>query len=297
MSTGFTQAGLTPQTAIVNADGTPTVFFFRWLMASRAAMLSSSDLQILESFDAGALDGAADAGARIDEALALASPQDAAQASRDGVGDGYGLGVLALAPPAPDNEDDRYALAAYAAAPPVSTPIAIPASAPVLASDGSALVIPATLPHNDVWVGDASGVPVPTALSAIAAPSLAAQIAYGTADLTLTTAYAPITGAAITIAAAGTYLITAVFDFSCMGAGDAGAALLGALSVASAIESQVAVFSVPAAGARIMVSQQWILALSAGTVLQLMAEKTGGTGASVCYAGSTTTVISAIRVA
>jgi hypothetical protein len=25
-------AGLTPQMAIINADGTPTVFFFRWLL-------------------------------------------------------------------------------------------------------------------------------------------------------------------------------------------------------------------------------------------------------------------------
>jgi hypothetical protein len=49
-----THAGLTPQMAIVDANGRPTMFFFRWLLTIGGAALTSDDLSILESFDPGA---------------------------------------------------------------------------------------------------------------------------------------------------------------------------------------------------------------------------------------------------
>ena len=48
-----THAGLTPQMSIVDANGRPTMFFFRWLLTIGGAALTSSDLSILESFDPG----------------------------------------------------------------------------------------------------------------------------------------------------------------------------------------------------------------------------------------------------
>ena len=44
------QAGLTPQIAIVNGDGTPTFFFFRWLLTIRNSAFTAADLEILEAF-------------------------------------------------------------------------------------------------------------------------------------------------------------------------------------------------------------------------------------------------------
>jgi hypothetical protein len=58
--------GLTPQISIVNSDGTPTMFFFRWLMTiggkTVSTALAASDLESLEPYDAGA-DAALAAGA------------------------------------------------------------------------------------------------------------------------------------------------------------------------------------------------------------------------------------------
>jgi len=49
-----TEAGLTPKTPIVNTDGTPTTFFFRWLLAMRLGATTADDIALLEGFDAGA---------------------------------------------------------------------------------------------------------------------------------------------------------------------------------------------------------------------------------------------------
>ena len=49
-----THAGLTPQMSIVDANGRPTMFFFRWLLTIGGAALTADDLSILESFDPGA---------------------------------------------------------------------------------------------------------------------------------------------------------------------------------------------------------------------------------------------------
>ena len=49
-----THAGLTPQMSIVDANGRPTMFFFRWLLTLGGVANASSDSSILESFDPGA---------------------------------------------------------------------------------------------------------------------------------------------------------------------------------------------------------------------------------------------------
>ena len=66
-----THAGLTPQMSIVDANGRPTMFFFRWLLTIGGAALTSADNSILESFDPGA-------DAALTES-ALADTLDAAQ--------------------------------------------------------------------------------------------------------------------------------------------------------------------------------------------------------------------------
>ena len=49
-----THAGLTPQMSIVDANGRPTMFFFRWLLTIGSSALTADDSSILESFDPGA---------------------------------------------------------------------------------------------------------------------------------------------------------------------------------------------------------------------------------------------------
>jgi hypothetical protein len=65
--------------AIVNNDGTPTVFFFRWLMSGRATGLAAADTEILETFDAG--DGALESANPEDTAASLASSGEYAAAA------------------------------------------------------------------------------------------------------------------------------------------------------------------------------------------------------------------------
>jgi hypothetical protein len=126
------------------------------------------------------------------------------------------------------------------------------------------------------------------------APALAAQIAYASANLTLTTAWQNVPGAAITVAAAGTYLVTGCVSFYC--SGDTGQNLYGGLSAASAVQGQAAVFNAPVTGEQVSLTQQWIVAVSAGAVLQLIGQKGGGTGNSlIASAGQTS--MTAIRVA
>jgi hypothetical protein len=60
-----THPGLTPQMPITNADGTPTTFFFRWLLTINGAALASQDLELLEAFDR-------DPGAAVRDALQAA---------------------------------------------------------------------------------------------------------------------------------------------------------------------------------------------------------------------------------
>jgi hypothetical protein len=315
------EAGLTPQMAIVNADGTPTMFFFRWLLASRSGLLTVGDLEILEAIADGALDAAlAENAAGVEEALSLAwligsgaAPRErfveaamhaalAGRAFADAAADGdrRALETFAAEPaPRGDAAGEIAALEALLAAPaPVSVPV-VPRSAAVVASNASADLIAATLPNNDIWVGNASNAPTPTPLSSLAgAPPLAAQIAYASANTALAAgSYTDLTGAALTITGAGTYLVTGIFDFY-YAAADGATTFQGALSVVSALQPEVAVLT-PATndGFRAMIGQQWIIAAAAGTILQLAAAQTAGTGASLCLGAGGTTMISAIRVA
>ena len=80
-----THAGLTPQMSIVDANGRPTMFFFRWLLTIGGAALTASDLDILESFDPGA-DAALTEGAiadAIDAAGVAAGFEDSVAARAD----------------------------------------------------------------------------------------------------------------------------------------------------------------------------------------------------------------------
>lgn len=67
MATALGNQGLTPQQSIVNNDGTPTMFFFRWLLSMKGAQLTTDDVELLQSFADGALD------ADLAEAVAAAS--------------------------------------------------------------------------------------------------------------------------------------------------------------------------------------------------------------------------------
>lgn len=99
------------------------------------------------------------------------------------------------------------------------------------------------------------------------------QVAYGTTGLTLTTATQNVPGCSLTLAKAGQYLIAGVFDFA---AADAGVFLIGGLSG----QTPAAIFMTPATSGRVSVTQQWVVSASAGSVVQLTASKTGGTGTS-----------------
>jgi hypothetical protein len=298
-----TEAGLTPQMAIVDAAGRPTLFFFRWLLTIGGGAVALQDLLLLEGFDAGEdLLAATAAAGQLADSETLAALADAGAAAayetEASIADTALAASLSTGPNGATADADQRALEVLMGAPPVTPQIVIPASAPVLASDAGETIIAATLPTNDVWVGDAAGVPTPTPLSAIAgAPPLAAQQAFGTADLTLGASPAPIPGASVTVAAAGTYLVIGIYDFYC-DAPDAGASTFqGGLDVASSFEPPTTVFAPGFAGSRIMIGQQWIIAAAAGTVFQLMGFKSGGSGGSLILARGATTNIVALRVA
>jgi hypothetical protein len=105
-----THGGLTPKIAIVNADGTPTMFFFRYLLTLAGSLINDFDMQVLEALQPGA--DAAIAGAQFDE---LRAEQRA-------------LELLAAAPPpAFELSQDQRALEAllFAPAPAAAAPATI----------------------------------------------------------------------------------------------------------------------------------------------------------------------------
>ena len=80
-----THAGLTPQMSIVDQNGRPTMFFFRWLLTIGGAALTSADISILESFDPGG-----------DAALAESAIADALDAAGTAAGFDGGAARAAL---------------------------------------------------------------------------------------------------------------------------------------------------------------------------------------------------------
>jgi hypothetical protein len=180
--------------------------------------------------------------------------------------------------------------------------VAPTASRPATGFNGAALgvndtgleFVDSTLNILQYWTGTLwQTIPVTVA----GAPALAAQLVYATGSLALV-AGTPnnVPGAVITASAAGTYLVTGIFDFLCTGA-DTTAQFFGYLSATSVSQTPLAVFVPEVSGARAMISQQWMVAVSAGATLQLMADKAAGTGTSQCIGGFSTTMISVIRVA
>lgn len=123
-------------------------------------------------------------------------------------------------------------------------------------------------------------------------PGNTAYLARATADIAMTTSGATVPGAQITVSQAGTYLIHADFYMGQAGA-DGGNFLVGNLLVNGATQAASADCSIPP-GYFVMNTQQWLLSLSAGTVLSLFVHKTGGTGTSTAYASNTS--ISAVWI-
>ena len=111
-------------------------------------------------------------------------------------------------------------------------------------------------------------------MAAAATPQNSAQSAQASASITLTTSFQTIPGCTLTVPRAGTYLVCGIFDFGA--SNDPGIPLLGTLSG----QSRYAVFMTAAANARATVGQHWLVSLSAGAALTLVAQKTGGSGLS-----------------
>ena len=120
-----THAGLTPQMSIVDANGRPTMFFFRWLLTIGGAALTASDLSILESFDPGA-DAALTESAIADafDAMTIAGGFDSRAEERavllGRIEELAIAGALRLSGPAPGPTADQRALEAIASAPATS---------------------------------------------------------------------------------------------------------------------------------------------------------------------------------
>jgi hypothetical protein len=97
----------------------------------------------------------------------------------------------------------------------------------------------------------------------------------------------------LTLAKAGQYLVQGNFFFNVQ-PGDGGNFMLGALPGFTPVAALSAP-TIPAGQSLVtMVSQQWVLTVSAGGSVTLQASKSGGTGNSA--AGATHTSISALWV-
>ena len=108
-----------------------------------------------------------------------------------------------------------------------------------------------------------------------ATPQNSGQIAYATTTLALTTASQAVPGCSLTLSRAGTYLITAVFDFNTLN--DTNEPMYGTLSG----QAKYAVFLSAATTGQATVFQQWLISVSAGSVATLIAFKGGGAGGSI----------------
>jgi len=127
-----------------------------------------------------------------------------------------------------------------------------------------------------------------TAWVEITPQSSTVQAAYATGNMALTTIPQNIPGCALTLARAGQYLISGVFD---LGSYDPNVYLVGGLSG----YTPLALLLTNEAGFRATVAQQWAISVTAGFVAQLNAYKTSGTGTSQINVGNTS--ITAVWIA
>lgn len=112
-----------------------------------------------------------------------------------------------------------------------------------------------------------------------------AQIAYASADLTLSGSYADVTGATITLAQAGVYLVTACVEFSI---GSTNILLSAQLVANGSAKAQLATTKSLSTGVIQSASQQWIYtAAAAGEIVKLQGKKAGGAGADKILATDT----------
>lgn len=101
------------------------------------------------------------------------------------------------------------------------------------------------------------------------------------ADLTLTNAYQDVAGATVTLDVAGTYLVTGVFTFAEVGAGDLAQIMSGALKVDATVQTAVASTTFVTAGDSFQVQMAWYVTVAAGKVVKLQAKKAAGTGGTL----------------
>lgn len=113
------------------------------------------------------------------------------------------------------------------------------------------------------------------------------------AGLTLTSSFQDITGATVTLAAVGKWLVTASVEFVPIGAGDAAQLLSAQLSLAAgstADNTGLVICQMDAGDTAFGVTafQQWIVTMASGTgVIKLQGKKAAGTGSSVIVAANT----------
>ena len=105
-------------------------------------------------------------------------------------------------------------------------------------------------------------------------PLTVPQIAYATGTLVLTTTAQLVPGCSLTLARAGSYLVSAVFDFNT--SLDSNITMLGTLNG----QAKYAIFTPSSTFGRVTAAQQWVINVSAGTTVNLVASKTGGIGGS-----------------
>jgi hypothetical protein len=126
-------------------------------------------------------------------------------------------------------------------------------------------------------------------------PANDVQIAPGTGTLTMTTTLQDMAGCTLTLAMAGRYLITGVFGFQTLGAGDAGQVLKGGLMTDGTAQSSQAFVIGGTANDGATAALQWLYAApAAGKTVKLQAGKSGGTGTSVVY--NANSMISAVWI-
>jgi hypothetical protein len=147
---------------------------------------------------------------------------------------------------------------------------------------------------KSLWVVDTVGGGHVWAAAGGSTGGAAAAIAYATGSLTLSSAGPnDIPGTTLTLANAGDYLITGVFDFRGDLAGDSGADLRGYLNAAGTRATKFARFIGPFGAVTLggTVAQQWIFTAAASDVVKLQADKSAGTGGSSCGVQSSITAL------
>jgi hypothetical protein len=134
-------------------------------------------------------------------------------------------------------------------------------------------------------------------LASITSVSNKVVLASSTGNLVLPVgagAAAIIPGAFVWLTLPGTYLISGIFSFQELGAGDIGSTFFGTLRIGNAPQVASAYYTAPALNYIETVGQQWVAKVSGNQQVSLFAYKGAGAGASIALQGQCT--ISAILI-